>query len=255
MDNLSEDSKIEIERKYVKTTYDEIANDFSNTRYKKWPKVDSFLTNLSKHSLLLDVGCGNGKYLNNSGTLNIGCDISSGLLKICKSKNFEVIHCDMTQLPFRKQSFDALICIAALHHIVSVERRQNCLASMIELLVVGGVMFIQVWAFEQKLDETKYLSTNKMSHNEATPQDTMEIKMDESVILPIHKNRTPFVDQEMLVPFKYKTSEGSGYSESLRYYHLFKEGELDDIILNIPGAKLVDSFYDQGNWCGLIERC
>lgn len=255
MDNLSDRDRLEIERKYVKTTYDEIANDFSKTRYKKWPRVESFLENLNDHSLLLDVGCGNGKYMDNLKSFNIGCDISSGLLSICRRRKFEVVNCDMSQLPFRKRSFDALICIAALHHIVSAERRRKSLESMIDLLIGGGRMFLQVWAFEQVVDNSKYLSPRKMLQRKHMSSITIETKSDKSIKIPIHDNKTPFTSQEMLVPFRYRPNAESEFNESLRYYHLFAENELNDIVESIEGADIVDSFYDQGNWCAVIKRC
>lgn len=41
--------------------YENIADHFSDTRYKPWPKVSSFLSSLPAGSVILDVGCGNGK--------------------------------------------------------------------------------------------------------------------------------------------------------------------------------------------------
>jgi alkylated DNA repair protein alkB family protein 8 len=40
-----------------------------------------------------------------------------------------------------------------------------------------------------------------------------------------------------------------------RYYHLFEEGELDALVAQLPGATLVESFYDKDNWCCVFERC
>lgn len=39
-----------------------------------------------------------------------------------------------------------------------------------------------------------------------------------------------------------------------RYYHLFEEGELDSLVRRLPGAAVVDSFYDKDNWCCVMER-
>lgn len=43
--------------------YEEISNHFNETRHKQWPNVTKFLESLKEGTLLLDVGCGNGKYL------------------------------------------------------------------------------------------------------------------------------------------------------------------------------------------------
>jgi alkylated DNA repair protein alkB family protein 8 len=42
--------------------YENIASHFSHTRHKPWPNVLSFVQSLPIGSLLVDVGCGNGKY-------------------------------------------------------------------------------------------------------------------------------------------------------------------------------------------------
>ncbi|PRW57369.1 alkylated DNA repair alkB-like protein 8 [Chlorella sorokiniana] len=39
-----------------------------------------------------------------------------------------------------------------------------------------------------------------------------------------------------------------------RYYHLFERGELEGLVAQLPGAALVDSFYDKDNWCAVFER-
>ena len=43
--------------------YEEIAGHFSNTRHTMWPQVAEFLRDLPDYSIVADVGCGNGKYL------------------------------------------------------------------------------------------------------------------------------------------------------------------------------------------------
>ena len=53
----------DLEKKHVYDVYEKIAPHFSNTRYKPWPKVQAYLESLAPGSLNLDVGCGNGKYL------------------------------------------------------------------------------------------------------------------------------------------------------------------------------------------------
>ena len=43
--------------------YEEIADHFSGTRHTPWPNIADFLKQQSPGSLLVDIGCGNGKYL------------------------------------------------------------------------------------------------------------------------------------------------------------------------------------------------
>jgi len=46
----------EIEGKFVRDVYREIAPHFSDTRHKPWPKVKEFLTKLPRGSLVADIG-------------------------------------------------------------------------------------------------------------------------------------------------------------------------------------------------------
>lgn len=265
MDDLPEEKGQQLEQDYVKSTYNKIAQDFSTTRYKKWPKVDAFLQSLveSSCSLLLDVGCGNGKYLDNKGTFNIGCDLSLNLLLICKTRGFEVVLCDMSRLPFRAEVFDSVICIAALHHLTTSRRRQKCLSEMTKLMSpLGSQCLVQVWSFEQQLEkDNPYLK--KTSESTANEQ-TNGVEVSEHIRLPIHKNRTPFIEQDVLVPFHTKSSEKTLSSTSkgdeeknnqqLRYYHVFKEGELDGLFREISDISIEQSYYDRGNWCVVAAK-
>lgn len=52
-----------LEQKYVYEVYEKIALHFSETRYNPWPKILEFLKNIEPGSLVADIGCGNGKYL------------------------------------------------------------------------------------------------------------------------------------------------------------------------------------------------
>ncbi|CAI5946074.1 unnamed protein product [Closterium sp. NIES-64] len=60
----SSEQGVGIERDFVHKVYDAIAPHFSATRFARWPKVAEFLLSLPPGSLVLDAGCGNGKYLN-----------------------------------------------------------------------------------------------------------------------------------------------------------------------------------------------
>ena len=52
-----------LERLHVHDVYESIAGHFSETRHSPWPRVAAFLRALPASALVLDVGCGNGKYL------------------------------------------------------------------------------------------------------------------------------------------------------------------------------------------------
>lgn len=74
-DSYIKQSKIEdttaekLEFTHVHQVYEEIASHFSDTRHKAWPNVLDFINSLSIGSILVDVGCGNGKYLGHNPNL------------------------------------------------------------------------------------------------------------------------------------------------------------------------------------------
>jgi hypothetical protein len=40
----------------------------------------------------------------------------------------------------------------------------------------------------------------------------------------------------------------------LRYYHVFQQNELEALFEYKPGVKIVESFYEQGNWCVIFQK-
>ncbi|KAL3514035.1 hypothetical protein ACH5RR_026752 [Cinchona calisaya] len=141
----------EIEKKYVHRVYDAIAPHFSATRFAKWPKVSAFLNSLPQGSLVLDAGCGNGKYLGlNPDCCFIGCDISTPLIKICADRGHEVLVADAVNLPYRTGYGDAAISIAVLHHLSTENRRRKAVEELIRVVKKGGFVLITVWAREQE---------------------------------------------------------------------------------------------------------
>ncbi|XP_061339541.1 LOW QUALITY PROTEIN: tRNA (carboxymethyluridine(34)-5-O)-methyltransferase [Gastrolobium bilobum] len=149
--SLSVQSTPEIEKKYVHHVYDAIAPHFSSTRFAKWPKVATFLSSLPSGSLVLDAGCGNGKYLGlNRDCFFIGCDISPSLIKICADRGHEVMVADAVNLPYKTGFGDAAISIAVLHHLSTENRRRKAIEELVRIVKKGGLVLITVWAVEQE---------------------------------------------------------------------------------------------------------
>lgn len=253
-----------LETNYVHKTYDQIAEHFSSTRYKCWPKVEQFLQSLPSGSLVLDVGCGNGRFMcANPSLIFIGTDRSINLLNICHQKSLETFMDNCLQLDktLRCDSFDAIISIAVIHHFANKDRRIQAIKAIMNLLTDNGLALIYVWAFEQKHSgkASKYLKLNNNSISTTTKYESNTIQEQNNVNLqiPIHQNRTEFNEKDLLVPWNTKQKTDKTY---FRYYHLFSEGELEDLIENACQnenqyqIKIVSSYYDEGNWCVLIKK-
>lgn len=249
----------QFEQKYVHEIYEKIASHFSETRYKRWPRVEQFVNSLEIGSILIDVGCGNGKYLgvNKDKIWSIGCDRSSQLIRICHEREYQVIRSDCLACGIRNGVADAVICIAVLHHLASAERRFNLLKSLIDLVSIGGRVLVYVWAFEQKINgkSSKYLKSTKEEIDQQQNKQNVyhEINGHE---FAVHQNRTEFKEQDMLVQWKNRDqkTQDDNSNPSLRFYHLFVEGELEELVMKLNGVKLIQSYYDNGNWCAVIQR-
>ncbi len=74
----SESDACQLEQEHVHQVYNEIAHNFSDTRHKPWPRVAEFLRTFHSGALILDVGCGNGRYM----------DTRHDLMMVGKQKSF-----------------------------------------------------------------------------------------------------------------------------------------------------------------------
>jgi len=198
----------------IETFYDTIADEFDKTRVRLWPCVISFLDEFQSNAEILDIGCGNGKYMNYRDDINIkGIDISTNLIEICKKKGFDVIKAPMTDIPFTDNKFDGIICIASYHHLNNDDDRKKTLDEIYRILKPGGIAFIEVWGVVQTS--------------------------------PINKNAENFTKNANLVKW---TSVKTGQI-FYRYYNIYSEGELDNEIKKLkPEFNIIDSGYEKGNY-------
>ena len=147
-DNFNE---VDIEKTKVKDVYEDIAKHFSNTRVYKWTWVAEFLESLPNNSNVYDLGCGNGRNMVNSkNNLNfIGVDNCVNFISICKDKKLNVINSNITNIPLKNNSADAIISIAVFHHLSSKENRIKALTEMKRLIKPNGKILLSVWSINQ----------------------------------------------------------------------------------------------------------
>lgn len=129
--------------------YNAHAQDFSRTRFRIWPSVKLLLDALPPYSIVLDIGCGNGKnMLYRQDLRTTGIEKSEELCRICRNRGLNVIQGDALSLPFKENTFDAVIMIAVIHHIPPEEHPQ-VLKEIQRVLKPGGRALITNWAVEQ----------------------------------------------------------------------------------------------------------
>lgn len=238
-------SSSSIEEEHVHKVYEQIATHFSQTRYKPWPVVERFLLAQPPGSLVADVGCGNGKYLNvnRKNITYIASDYSLNLCNLASQMHphTDVIRADATTLAYRNGLFDAVISIAVLHHLSTTERRQQAIKELLRIVKPkGGRVLAYVWAWEQGEG-----SKRRQLVDEAGGE------------------------RDLLVPWrmqsneqkKQQTNEREQKEEQtfMRYYHMFERGELEECCRQAAKAEniqiaLTESGYDKDNWYCVIER-
>lgn len=147
-----------IEKTYVQNVYNSIASHFNNTRAYQWPGIKDFIDGLEHNSLISDIGCGNGKNMIHPNQTFIGVDFSIELSKICNQKKNEVLAANNVNLPFKSNIVDATISIAVIHHLSEKITREKCIQELIRITRKNGLIFIQVWAYE---DKTKKYSSQE----------------------------------------------------------------------------------------------
>jgi len=147
-------------------------------------------------------------------------------------------------------------------------RREKALSEVARLLRPGGRACVYVWALEQEKDrvKSKYLRPSKSA---AGCQPGISPRSTDAKTLPVHVNGTAFQAQDIFVPWHLKEVTGSTEHDQLnsstrddavkqqivhRYYHTFVDGELQRLCSNVAGVNNVESYYDQGNWCVIVER-
>ncbi len=229
MVNMTHKSKSQIMK-----TYDSIAEHFDKTRYKPWPETVKFSETLEPGSLILDVGCGNGRnsrYLAEKGFEVVGIDISPAQVEIAKrraaaelpGKPVRFLVGDATKLPLEDNGFDAAIFIATLHHLTSPEERVLAMRELHRCVRVGGRCLVSAWAREQE----KF----------ANALESAKSQMGES-----------WEPGDMLLPWN--RPDGAVFQ---RYYHLFSKDEFSDLLADTD-FEVLDAYESRDNHYAVLRK-
>lgn len=253
------------EQEHVHDVYNEIAGHFSQTRYKPWPIVEKFLLGQNDYSIGIDIGCGNGKYLEvNKKLLMFGADRSDGLIQCAKDisdNRYNVAVADGLNLPYPDNKFDFAISIAVIHHFASEERRIEAISSILQALRQGGELLIYCWALEQESSRRGYKAGDeqdifvpwvlqrKKAKKVKKPKkrqnrDLKQGYQNESII----EVEAP---EELLAS---EIAEQEPQQTKYRYYHLYKKGELFDNVKRAGGCTLLDEGYEKDNWWVIVRK-
>jgi ubiquinone/menaquinone biosynthesis C-methylase UbiE len=141
------------EKEHVINIYNDKCEEFDRARYAIWAEVEAYLSTLEKGISILEVGCGNGKNMRGDYVWT-GCDASEKLVNVCIGKQLNVSIADACNLPYKDESFDAVISIAVIHHLSTVERRIQAVSEITRVLKPGGTCFITVLKSSKSCNKT-----------------------------------------------------------------------------------------------------
>ncbi len=110
------------------------------------------------------------------------------------------------------------ISIAVVHHFASHERRIAAVKAVIDALTTDGRAMIYVWALEQATSRRGWQTGD---------------------------------DQDVMVPWE--TRDNDSKTVYKRYYHLFREGELEEMV-RVAGGRIESSGYERDNWWTICQR-
>ncbi len=209
----------------VSTSYNTIADEFTNSRSYGWQDFIFFKPYLFENAEIVDLGCGNGRLIKfldqfflGNGYRYIGIDNSEKLLLKAQQQFPGKVFLPGNQLclPLESKQVNLLFNIAAFHHIPSENLRLQALLEMKRVLSKKGILILTVW----NLWQWKYLKNNLTAWLES--------------ILSLGD----LAPNDLFINWKNSQKEVM----TSRYYHNFLPWELKSLIKK-SGFKILKSFY------------
>ena len=113
---------------------------FGYEQKEVWDKIA--LSYMKKCIKILDIACGEGRFIENDRKRIIGVDYNNNSLKICKQKKLNVKYSKATALNFKNNTFDAVHCSHLIEHLIPKDAHK-LLVEMDRVLKLNGIMCIR----------------------------------------------------------------------------------------------------------------
>ena len=258
MDKQTQKNLLEI----VKRNYEEIAEDFNETRKKYlWPELLQLTRDIKDGDKILDVGCGSGRLLEalKDKKINyLGVDTSEKLIKLAeeryKAAGFEFQVRDILELSkIPEINFDYVFCVAVLHHLPGEDLRLASLKQLKNKIKPEGKIIITVWNLwsREKLRKIiirtellKLFNKLKLIFRSFRRKSSRKSQIAECRALSISGD---FGD----IIFDWKNSKGE--KTSRRYYHAFRKKELKKITKK-AGLRIEKIYNDKFNYYAILKK-
>ena len=133
-----------------RAVYNRIAPLFSDTRAELWEDLKPLGRYAKDGDRVLDLGCGNGRLNQLFAGVSVdyvGVDQSEELLVLARAAypSGRYILADMRLVPLPDHEFDAVYCVAALHHLPTRANQIEALREMKRLAKPGAPLVVTNW--------------------------------------------------------------------------------------------------------------
>lgn len=151
----------------------------------------------------LDIACSGGRYTNallNMGADTAGLDTSINPLLYASNKiDAKFIRASATDLPFKKESFDLVLCINLLHHFTD-NIFENIFEEITDVIKPGGIFIFEV---RNALNPVLYISYKKHSgYCTYKPRTTKQMtKLIEKYDFKVIKKKGVLIPITLFAPF------------------------------------------------------
>ena len=141
----------------LRQVYNEVGKHYTKPRLL-WPEVKEWLEEVSKHDLVLDVGCGEGRLLQELGSKAdyTGIDFSPKLIDMAKrrykGRKTRFITGDVCQKETWNdlKKYDKIFLVAMLHHLPTRKLQLYVLKKVRQHMKTGGKVFVSCWDLFRK---------------------------------------------------------------------------------------------------------